>query len=137
MTTRAPKTRTAPVPTPAEDDGILALTTSDSPPPEEIREPLFSVDGEEFTVPKVIDERLTFLAMNKLRTEGLIFGAMYLQELVLGGVQYARLIELYEQKKLTPEQFDQAAGLINNLFFKQVKDDPSTAGKASDGSSTS
>jgi hypothetical protein len=135
VTTRAPKTRTAPVP--AEDDGILALTTSDSPPPEEIREPLFSVDGEEFTVPKIIDERLTFLAMNKLRTEGLVFGAMYLQELVLGGVQYARLIELYEQKKLTPEQFEQAGSLINGLFFKKVKDDAGAAGKASDGSSTS
>lgn len=135
MTTRAPKTRTAPVP--AEDDGILALTTSDSPPPEEVREPLFSVDGEEFTVPKVIDERLTFLAMNKLRTEGLVFGAMYLQELVLGGVQYARLIELYEQRKLTYEQFEQVGGLINGLFFKKVQDDAGAAGKASDGSSTS
>lgn len=135
MTTRAPKTRTAPVP--AEGDGILALTTSDSPPPDEVREPLFSVDGEEFTVPKVIDERLTFLAMNKLRTDGVIFGAMYLQELVLGDVQFARLIELYEQRKLTPEQFDQVGGLINNLFFKQTKDDPSTAGKASADSSTS
>ncbi|MGW1949042.1 hypothetical protein ACWCRC_32560 [Streptomyces sp. NPDC001940] len=128
MTTRAPKTRTAPVP--AEEGGILALTTAEQSPMEEPREALFSVDGEEFTVPKVIDERLAYLAMNKMRTEGAIFGGMYLQELILGEAQFARLIELYEQRKITQEQFDQVGSLINNLLFERAKDDTDTAGKA-------
>lgn len=130
MATRAPRTRTAPV---AEEhsNGILEITTSKEKPVEEAREPLFIIDGEIFTVPKVIDERLVFLAMNSIRQEGAVFAAMRLMELLLGKPQYTRLLELYEQQAITQEQFDQVVKLTNGLFFKHMDGDDEPAGKAS------
>jgi hypothetical protein len=118
VTTRAPKTRTAPVP--AEDDGVLRITTSTNKPVEEARRTLFVIDDEEFTVPKVIDERLVYLAMNSVRTEGAVFGAMYLTELLLGEGQYKQLNKLYEQRAITQEQFDDITKRVNDLFFNHV-----------------
>ncbi|WP_030917297.1 hypothetical protein [Streptomyces sp. NRRL B-24720] len=129
MTTRAPKTRTAPADT--TEGGTLALSTTDTTPVEEVREPLFSVDGQDFTVPKVISPRVVFLALNSLRKDGPVYGAMYLMELLLGSTQYAQLIELYEQERITQEQFDQVSGLVSNLFFKHFNDSPDAAGKDS------
>lgn len=119
---------------PAPGDGtILEITSSDAPEPEEVREPLFSVDGEVFTVPKVIDERIVFLAMNSMRKDGAIFSAMYLQELLLGPAQHARLIDLYGRKKITQKQFDQITTRINDLFFRHINDQETEGaeGKAS------
>lgn len=133
MTTRAPKTRTAPVPAPAEDD-VLHLTTTATAPVEEARRLLFTIDDDEFTVPKVIDQRIAFLGMDKVRRDGAIFGAMYITELVLGSAQYATLLDHYEAQRITQEQFDQAVTLINGLFFDHFKDstdNPDQAGKAS------
>lgn len=129
MTTRAPKTRTAP----ADDTegGILALSTTEAQPAEEVREPLFSVDGQEFTVPKAVSERVVFLALNSIRKEGPVFSAMYLMELLLGSTQYTQLLDLYERERITQEQFDQVSGLVNNIFFKHFNDAPETAGKGS------
>ncbi|WP_445520434.1 hypothetical protein [Streptomyces sp. NEAU-174] len=130
MTTRAPRTRTAPV---AEEPqtGILEITTSKERPVEEAREPLFIIDGEEFTVPKVINERLVFLAMNSIRQEGAVFAAMSLMELLLGKPQYVRLLELYERQAITQDNFDQIVKLTNGLFFKHMESDQEAAGKAS------
>jgi hypothetical protein len=130
MATRAPRTRTAPV---AEEpgNGILEIKTGDSPPVEEVREPLFSIDGEEFTVPKVIDERLVFLAMDSIRQEGHIFAGMRLMELLLGKPQYVRVLELYEVQRITQENFDEIVKLTNGLFFKHMNGDEEAAGKAS------
>ncbi|MFB6776489.1 hypothetical protein ACFCX0_03450 [Streptomyces sp. NPDC056352] len=129
MTTRATKTRTAP----ADDteDGILALSTTETQPVEEVREPLFSVDGQEFTVPKVISQRVVFLGLNAVRKEGPVFGAMYLMELLLGTAQYTQLLDLYERERITQEQFDQVSGLVNNIFFAHFNDSPDAAGKDS------
>lgn len=131
MTARAPKTRTAPVP----EAAVLEIATS-SPDPQaeetEERRTLFKIDGEEYTVPKVIDERLVFLAMNYMRTEGAWFGAMYLTELILGDTQYKRLVRLLERRLITQKQFDEISGLVNDLFFnrdQQVAD--AEEGKAS------
>jgi hypothetical protein len=135
-TTRAPKTRTAPVP--AEDDGVLRITTSSNPPVEEARRTLFVIDDEEFTVPKVIDERLVYLAMNYMRTEGAFFGAMYLTELILGEAQYKRLNKLYEQQTITQGQFDEITKHVNELFFNRTKEDgQGEEGKASPASPSS
>ena len=135
MTTRAPKTRTAPVPT--NDILEIATSTPDVEAEEaEERRTLFKIDGDEFTVPKVIDERLVFLAMNYMRTEGAWFGAMYLTELLLGGTQYKRLVRLLERRLITQKQFDEISSLVNDLFFNR---DQQTAdaeeGKASPDSS--
>jgi hypothetical protein len=119
VTTRAPKTRTAPVPAPAETDGVLRLSTSSATPVEEAREPLFYIDGEEFTVPKVISPRIVYLGINKMRAEGMLFGSMYVTELILGTDQYQRLLAHYEAERITQEQFDQVGKLINGLFFDQ------------------
>lgn len=129
MTTRAPKTRTAP----ADDTelGLLALSTTDTAPVEEVREPLFSVDGQEFTVPKVISQRAVYLAMNSIRKEGPVFAAMYLMELLLGTSQYTQLLDLYEKERISQEQFDQVSGLVNNIFFAHFNETPETAGKGS------
>lgn len=118
MTARAPKTRTAQVPEPV----VLEITTA-APDPQaeetEERRTLFKIDGEEYTVPKVIDERLVFLAMNYMRTEGAWFGAMYLTELLLGDTQYKRLVRLLERRLITQKQFDELSGLVNDLFFNR------------------
>jgi hypothetical protein len=133
VTTRAPKTRTAPVP--AEDDGVLRITTTSNPPVEEARRTLFVIDDEEFTVPKVIDERIVFLAMNYMRTEGALFGAMHLTELLLGEDQFKQLTMLYGQQKITQEQFDAISKRVNDLFFNRTKEDSQDEeGKASTGS---
>jgi hypothetical protein len=130
VTTRAPKTRTAPVP--AEDDGVLRINTSTNKPVEEARRTLFVIDDEEFTVPKVIDERLVYLAMNSMRTEGAVFGAMYLTELLLGERQYKQLNKLYERQEITQEQFDDITKRVNDLFFNHVNpDSEEEEGKAS------
>jgi hypothetical protein len=129
MTTRAPKTRTAP----ADDTevGILALSTNNTAPVEEVREPLFSVDGQEFTVPKVISQRTVYLAMNSIRKEGPVFAAMYLMELLLGTSQYTQLLDLYEKERITQAQFDQVSGLVNDIFFAHFNETPDAAGKDS------
>ncbi|MEU7240327.1 hypothetical protein [Streptomyces sparsogenes] len=129
MATRAPRTRTAPVA--EETTGILEIATSKAPQVQEAREPLFAIDGETFTVPKVIDERMVFLAMNSFRQDGAVFASMRLLELVLGKPQYTRLLDLYEQEALTQENFDQVVKLVNGLFFKQVNGDDESVGKAS------
>lgn len=130
-TTTRPTSRPA-LPTPAEEEPLLEITTSQEEPVEEERRPLFVIDGEVFTVPKVIDERLTFLAMNYMRTEGSTFGAMYLTELILGKPQYTRLISLYEDQKVKQPEFDQIVGLVTGLFFKKINgEDADTGGKAS------
>jgi hypothetical protein len=129
MATRAPRTRTAPVAD--EPTGILEITTATAPPVEEAREPLFSIDGEEFTVPKVIDERLTFLAMDSIREDGPLFAGMRMMELLLGKAQYVRVKELYERQRLTQENFDQIVKLVNGLFFKHMNGDEESVGKAS------
>lgn len=141
MPTRAPKTRTAQVPaTPAETDGVLRLSTSSTPDSEEAREPLFYIDGQEFTVPKLIGPRLVFLGMDKMRREGTLFAAMYITELLLGTDQYQQLIAHYEAERITQEQFDQVVALIRNLFFdedRRVGDGGDEPGKASTPSPTS
>ena len=138
MATKAPTTRRTTrntVAVPGPDEGVLAITTSEPKPDEEERRTLFTIDGEEFTVPKVIDERLTFLAMNYMRTEGALFTAMYLTELLLGKAQNTQLVRLYEQHRITKEQFEQVSGLINDLFLNRMKgDDTEAAGKDSDAS---
>ncbi|WP_199546588.1 hypothetical protein [Streptomyces sp. N35] len=137
MTARASKTRTAPVPTPDEASGPLEFT-SDGEVEEEVRETLFSLDGEVFTIPKVIDQRIVYLGLNKVRTEGALFAAMYLAELLLGERQYERFIELYELKKLTPKQFDQVTAVISSRFFDHINSlDNDAAGKAAEPSPTS
>ncbi|MFE7237183.1 hypothetical protein [Streptomyces sp. NPDC057580] len=125
MTTRAPKTRTAP----ADDTegGLLALSTTEAQPVEEVREPLFSVDGQEFTVPKVISQRVVFLGLNAVRKEGPVFAAMYVMELLLGTSQYTQVLDLYERERITQEQFDQVSGLVNNIFFAHFNDSPDDA----------
>lgn len=140
MTTRAPKTRTAPVPAEPEDDGVLHISTSDNPPVEEARVPIFYIDGEEFTVPKLIGPRLVFLGIDKWRREGPLFGSMYITELVLGKDRYRRLLEHYEAEDITQEQFDQAIKAVSDLFFdptKRAENQEATAGKASDSSTSS
>jgi hypothetical protein len=137
VTTRAPKTRTAPVPA---DDGILRLTTSSSTPVDEAREPLFYIDGEEFTVPKLISPRIVYLGIDKMRREGPLFGSMYIAELVLGKDQYRRLLEHYEAEAITQEQFDQVVKLVGNLFFdmdRRAGGSVDGGGKASDDSPAS
>jgi hypothetical protein len=131
VTARAPKTRTAPVPASADDDGVLRITTSTNQPVEEARRTLFVIDDEDFTVPKVIDERLVYLAMNYMRTEGAVFGAMHLTELLLGERQYKQLNKLYERKEITQEQFDDITKRVNDLFFNHVNGSEDEEGKAS------
>ncbi|MET9517414.1 hypothetical protein [Streptomyces sp. NPDC002994] len=134
MTTKTPARPARPA-VKAEADEIFQITTSAPAPAEDDRKPLFSVDGENFTVPKKIDERLTFLAMNKIRTDGAVMGSMYLIELLLGKEQYGQLIALYEQERIKPPEFDQVTGMVSDLFFAHFKDDePDKAGKASDAS---
>ena len=138
MTTRAPKTRTAPVP--AEDDGVLHISTGSNPPVEEARVPIFYIDDEEFTVPKLIGPRLVFLGIDKYRREGPLFGSMYVTELVLGKDQYRRLLEHYEEETITQDQFDQAIKAVSGLFFdpsKRAENQEAEAGKASDTSTDS
>lgn len=138
MATKAPTAARTPARRPAKptepEEQILEFTTADPEPDAEERKTLFKIDGEEFSVPKVIDERLTFLAMNRIRSEGTVFASMYVVELLLGAPQYARLIDLYEQRRLTPEQFDQATGLIVKTLYDRIgksDKDPEKAGKAS------
>jgi len=141
VTARASKTRTAPVPATVEDDGVLRISTGDNPPVEEPREPLFYIDGEEFTVPKLISPRIVYLGIDKMRREGALFGSMYVAELVLGKEQYAQLLRHYEDKDITQDQFDQAIKAVTNLFFDQEKREATQpeegAGKASDASPNS
>lgn len=138
MTTRAPKTRTAPVPAEPADDGVLRISTASNPPIEEAREPLFYINDAAFTVPKLISPRIVFLGIDKMRREGALFGSMYVTELVLGTEQYQQLLAHYEAEDITQDQFDQAIKLITGLFFDQEKRAASQpeeeAGKASDAS---
>jgi hypothetical protein len=137
VTARAPKTRTAPVPAPAEDDGVLRLSTTSSPPVEEAREPLFYIDDQPFTVPKLISPRIVYLGIDKMRRDGPLFGSMYVAEMVLGADQYQRLLAHYEAEDITQDQFDQAVKAITNLFFDQdrrASRGEDGAGKASDAS---
>jgi hypothetical protein len=134
VTTRAPKTRTAPVPTPAEDDGILRITTTPAPPVAEIEEArrvLFVIDDDEFTVPKVIDERLVYLALESMRNDGALFSGQRLVELILGKSRYRRLLEYYEAERITQENFDAIVSTVSKLFFDHMNNDDSAAGKAS------
>lgn len=128
MATRAPRTRTAPVA--EEPTGILEITTSKAPPIEEAREPLFVIDGEEFTVPKVIPPRLVYLAMNSMREEGAVMSSMRLLELLLGKPQYVRLLELYEHQAITQDNFDQVTTLVTQRFFNHINE-PDSVGKDS------
>lgn len=140
MTARAPKTRTAQVPATPEDDGVLRLSTSSTPAVEEAREPLFYINDEQFTVPKLISPRIVYLGIAKIRTDGPVFGSMYVTELILGPEQYQRLLDHYEAENITQEQFDQVGKLINNLFFDQNRRavrGEEEAGKASDDSQDS
>ena len=140
MAARAPKTRTAQVPaTPA--DGVLRLSTSSTPAVEEAREPLFWIDDEEFTVPKLISPRIVFLGTDKIRTEGAVFASMYIVELILGTAQYQRLLKHYESETISQDQFDQAIKAVSSLFFdmdrRAASQPEDEAGKASDASPTS
>lgn len=140
MTTRAPKTRTAPVPAEEDDGGVLRISTASNPRVEEAREPIFYIDGEEFTVPKLISPRIVFLGMNKMRTDGVVFASMYITELILGPDQFRRLLTHYEAETINQEQFDQAVRLVNNLLFdenRRAGAGAEEAGKASADSSSS
>ena len=131
MTTRAPKTRTAPVP--AEDDGILRITTTPAPPTAEIEEArrvLFVIDDDEFTVPKVIDERLVYLALESMRNDGPLFGSQRMVELLLGKTRYRKLLEYYEAQTISQENFDAIVSTVSKLFFDHMNNDDSAAGKA-------
>jgi hypothetical protein len=138
VTTRAPKTRTAPVP----EEDILDIATAEPPVEEaEERRTLFKIDGVEYTVPKVVDERMVFLAFDTMRTEGSMFGAMYLTELILGEDQYRRIVNLLKERRITREQYDNIAGRVNNVFFHRDKQTPDSEeageeGKASTASSS-
>lgn len=132
MTTRAPKTRTAPVP--AEDDGILRINTTPAPPVKEIEEArrvLFVIDDEEFTVPKVIDERIVYLALESMRNDGPLFSGQRLVELLLGKPQYTAMLGYYERQRITQENFDAIVKTVSNLFFDHMNGDEEAAGKAS------
>jgi hypothetical protein len=125
---------------PAEDDGALRITTSANPAVGEAREPLFYIDDEPFTVPKLISPRIVYLGIDKMRRDGPLFGSMYVAELVLGTDQYQRLLAHYEAEDITQEQFDQAIKLISDLFFDQDRRagrGEDGAGKASDASPAS
>lgn len=140
MTARAPKTRTAPVPATPEDDGVLRISTGNNPPVEEAREPIFWIDDQEFTVPKLISPRIVFLGTNKIRTEGAVFASMYIVELILGTGQYRQLLEHYEAETITQDQFDQVIKAVSGLFFdmdKRASEQAEEAGKASDASPAS
>ncbi|MCX4704361.1 hypothetical protein [Streptomyces sp. NBC_01373] len=141
MTARAPKTRTAQVPAPAADDGVLRLSTASAPAVEEAREPLFYIDDQPFTVPKLISPRIVYLGIDKMRRDGPLFGSMYVAELVLGQEQYQRLLKHYEDEDIDQDQFDQAIRAVSSLFFDQEKRAASQAeeeaGKASDASPAS
>ncbi|MFD4830134.1 hypothetical protein ACFWPV_09805 [Streptomyces uncialis] len=140
--TKAPKT--APVrprkkknkATPETPDGVVRFETAEPPTAgEQERSLLFTVDGEEFTVPKKLDERIVYLGLDKVRSEGGLFAGMYLVELLLGTPRYKRLITLYEAQRLTQDQFDQVVSMTTSLFFERVAgnaEDPERAGKASE-----
>lgn len=118
---------------PDEDDEIFEITTSTPEDEAEERRPLFTIDGEKITVPKVIDERIVFLAMNYMRTEGALFGSMYLTELLLGAAQFRQIVTLLEQRRISQAQFDKMSSRVNDLFFQRAKgdDEQDEPGKAS------
>lgn len=142
MATRTTRTRIAPPkPKPAETNGeaILAITTSKPTAKQVERRVLFTIDDEEFDVPAVIDPPLVYLGLDRIRTEGAVFAAMYLMELILGAPQYARLVELYGERKITEENFGQVSNLVKDLFMNTANNrdgevDQDAAGKASDDS---
>ncbi|MFE9391710.1 hypothetical protein [Streptomyces sp. NPDC006784] len=121
-TTRTPRTKK-----PADETGTTTevpavpdfATTSE--PPEEKRRPLFSIDGEQFTVPEEIGPRIVYLGLDRVRSEGAVLATMYLNELVLGRDQYSRLMGHVEARRLTDAQFDQIGDMISDLFFKAVR----------------
>lgn len=122
---------------PAEDAGtdeapaVPDFSTKASAAPAEERRPLFSVDGEEFTVPVRVTDRMVFLGMNAIRTEGnASFASMRLMELVLGQGQYTRLTELYEQEALDEDQFKQVVDMVSRIFFDHFSDTEGAEGKA-------
>ncbi|AVH60009.1 MULTISPECIES: hypothetical protein [Streptomyces] len=117
---KAPTTRPA---HPHEDEEIFEITTSEPAEQAEERRTLFTIDGEKITVPKVIDERLVFLAMNYMRTEGAWFGTMYLTELILGTPQFKKIVSLLEQRRINQDQFDRISSRVNDLFFQRTKVD--------------
>lgn len=100
------------------------FTTSKAPAKPEKRREVFRINGEPFTVPEKIDERVVFLGLDKVRTAGPTFAVMYVVELLLGPDQYAQLLAHYERKELTPQQFDQAIGMVSDLFFDRAKATP-------------
>lgn len=128
MTTRAPKTRTAPEP--PEDDGILRIATTSAPPVEEARRVLFVIDDDEFTVPKVINERLVYLALDSMREEGALFSGQRLVELLLGKTQYRQLLTHYERQAITQDNFDAIITSVSTLFFDHMNRDDEAPGKA-------
>ncbi|MFE4671118.1 hypothetical protein ACWGNN_01090 [Streptomyces sp. NPDC055817] len=120
MSPKAPASATRTPVSPAEE--ILEITTVVPADDPEERRTLFTVDGEEFTVPKVIDERIAFLAMNYMRTEGALFGAMYLTQLILGEAQYNQLTRLLAEQRITHATFEKVTDRVNDLFFNRTKE---------------
>lgn len=120
MSPKAPASATRTPVGPAEE--ILEITTVAPADDTEERRTLFTVDGEEFTVPKVIDERIAFLAMDYMRTEGALFGAMYLTQLILGEAQYKQLTRLLAEQRITHATFEKITDRVNDLFFNRAKE---------------
>jgi hypothetical protein len=106
---------------PHEDDEIFEITTAEPAEEAEDRRTLFTIDGEKITVPKVVDERIVFLAMNYMRTEGALFGTMYLTELLLGTPQFRKIVALLEQRRISQAQFDKISARVNDLFFQRTR----------------
>lgn len=104
---------------PVEAPAVPDFTTS-KPPTEERRE-LFRIDGEPFTVPKVIDQRYVYLAANLVRNAGGLIAAISLVELLLGAEQFARLNELYESRRLTDDQLKQINDMVSEPLFARFR----------------
>lgn len=97
---------------------MLELTTQTEPAAEE-RIPLFSIDGKEYTIPKVVDAAFALRAMRTVRDKGELFAAAEIFEQVVGTEAYDALCNF---KGLKGSQLKQLIDEVVGYVMGQVED---------------
>ena len=78
---------------------MIEINTSDTPSDE--REPLFSIDGTAYTIPKVVPGNLSLQAIERMRTESEYAVIAWIMETMLGKQAYRALLDC---KAVKPSQ---------------------------------
>jgi hypothetical protein len=97
---------------------MIEIKSTDTPSEE--REPLFSIDGREYTIPKEVPGNLSLQAIERMRTESEYAVIAWIMETMLGKAGYRALLDC---KAVKPSQLRAITEICRSKMMGELEEE--------------